>query len=181
VNLNAPRLIQVGLGAAGLFAGYKVGSTIIANTRKEDLTGPATRVVGMDGQWIQEQANTPLTDKLVKGLLGVGAGAAGLGALLVLGHSPSLAASSLARSVGGVLLFAGGAGLIGGAIAAADRTSDTTIRPNHAPVTDGIAVSAPDAPATPATPAATPTTPAAPAPSSSTTTAPATPAAPATP
>jgi hypothetical protein len=154
--LNAARWSQIGVGAVGAFAAYHLGSNLIAATRNQDLTGAPTRVVSVNGRWIVEQENTPLTGILTMGMMGVGAIAAGIGAVLVFGHAPTLASAGVARTLGGVALLGGGAGLIGGAIGAADRTSNSVVRPNRsAPQDDGIAITTPDT--STATPASTAT------------------------
>lgn len=129
--IDAARMIQVGAGAVGLYAGYKVGSSVIQSAYREDLTGAPSRVVEIDGEWVVDQRNDPQAGNLTKAFMGVGGLLAGVGAALVLGQNPTMAARSLARATGGALLFAAGTSLIAGSVATSTRYQGTDVRPRR--------------------------------------------------
>ena len=139
--ISGMHVAQAGIGIAAAFGGYKIGSAVVERTRREDITGAPTREVGRSGAVVFEQQNPLLTDRITKGLLGVGALAAGTGAVLAVGGAQALTGKlALVRALGGAGLAAAGAGLVAGSIAAADRTANITLRPSHEPVTGGVAI-----------------------------------------
>lgn len=143
--MDAARLIRVGLGGAGLVGAFKVGSTLVENTRRDDLLGdPSRELEKADGMRI-EQKNSPLADKLTRALLGVGGfGGGGAGYLLLTkGLAATAGPKATAMAAAGALLFGAGTGLAAGALRGADLTSDTSIRPDRTPPTDGIAITTP--------------------------------------
>lgn len=127
--VTVPRMIQVGVGAGGLVGGFMAGSAIVRGAYRADLVGDPSRVVEMDDRWIVDQPREPQGPGLTKAMMGAGALTAGIGAALTMGHVPLLSASSLARSGAGALLFAGGVGLVMGAIASSMQYRGADVRP----------------------------------------------------
>lgn len=123
LTLNAPRMIQVGLGAAALAGGYALASSMVRTAYRDDLLGDPTRIVEIDDRTIIYQNRDAQGGKLTNVLLGAGAASAFAGGALVLGASSSTAAATsakqLLRTGGGAALFALGLGAIAGATAMA--------------------------------------------------------------
>ncbi|MCW2927805.1 MAG: hypothetical protein JWM86_1773 [Thermoleophilia bacterium] len=128
--ITAPRLVQVGLGGAALYGGYRVASTMIRSAYREDLLGDPTRVVEIDGKTMIYQTREAQGGKLTNFTMGAGAAAAFAGGALLLGNAPAAAGlKSMLRTGGGAALFALGLGAIAGATAMSAQYSGADFEP----------------------------------------------------
>lgn len=122
--LTTPTLVQLGVGGAALFGGYKVASGMIRSAYREDLLGDPTRVVEIDGKTMIYQTREAQGGKLTNIALGAGAAAAFAGGALLLGAS-----QTLVRTGGGAALFALGLGAIAGATAISAQYTGADFEP----------------------------------------------------
>jgi hypothetical protein len=120
ISISAPRLLQMGLGAAGLVGGFAIASSTVRTAYREDLVGDPNRVVEIDDRTMIYQTREPQGGKLTNFTMGAGAASAFAGGALLLGAAPGLSGvQSLLRTGGGAALFALGIGAIAGATAMA--------------------------------------------------------------
>jgi hypothetical protein len=135
INLNAmvstPRLIQIAAGGAGIYAGWKLSSSLVRNAYREDLLGDPTRIVEVDGKNVIYQTREPQGSKLTNFTMGAGAAAAFAGGALLLGSSTAAATGikSMLRTGAGAGLFALGLGAIAGATAIAAQYKGADFEP----------------------------------------------------
>lgn len=130
LTLNPMRAAQIALGGAALFGGYKLGSDIIRTAYRDDLLGDPTRIVEVDDRTVIYQMREPQGGRLTNIMLGAGAASAFAGGALVLGTpAGTTGIKAIARSAGGIGLFALGLGAIAGASAMAAQFSGADFRP----------------------------------------------------
>jgi hypothetical protein len=130
VALNPTRIAQVVAGGAAVVGGYHLASGVIRTAYREDLLGDPTRIVEVDGRTMIYQTRTPQGGSLTNVMLGAGAVSAAVGGILALGSQASATGlKGLARSFGGVGLFALGLGAIAGATSMAAQYNGADFEP----------------------------------------------------
>jgi hypothetical protein len=134
INLNAmistPRLVQIAAGGAGIYAGWKLSSSLVRNAYREDLLGDPTRIVEVDGKNIIYQTREPQGSKLTNFTMGAGAAAAFAGGALLLGNATATeGVKAVLKNGAGAALFALGLGAIAGATAIAAQYKGADFEP----------------------------------------------------
>jgi hypothetical protein len=122
--------VQVAVGGAALFGGWKLGSSIVRNAYRDDLLGDPTRVVEVDGKTMIYQTREPQGGKLTNYMMGAGAASAFVGGVLLLGNSPGITGiKNLLRTGAGAGFIALGIGAIAGATAMSAQYAGADFEP----------------------------------------------------
>ena len=128
--LTAPRMVQIAVGVGGLAGGVYLGEKFAGGAFEKDVTGAPSKVVYDRNGWIVDQAREPQGGVVAKGLIGVGAVVAAVAGAMTVTRIPLFNASSMVKSCGGALLFAGGVGIITGASSSPTQWRNTAGRPS---------------------------------------------------
>lgn len=106
---------QLGVGAAGAFAGYRLGSAVVRSTYRDDMLGDPTRIVELDEDTKIFQHREPQGGRIAFFTVVGGGAIAFAGGALSGGGAAAMGAASLVRSGGGAALAGIGFGAIVGA------------------------------------------------------------------